>query len=299
MAETSLQAAGRDTATADRYQVIVSVDASELAEFGKTASGAAPAADESRSPTRRATVNGAGPIARETARRIACDCSVTTQATTNGEPTDIGRKSRLWPAAMARAIKDRDQHCQFYGCTQTQNLQIHHIIHWADGGSTSVSNGVCLCQGCHTKVHEGGYILQQVDGNAQRLEEQFEQQQRTGDLSLFNVEKELRNDRASFNQVRTLLPTRYRYRVVNAEGRDIRHSSSVNARRGETRITSTPIHSTPTPTHSTSIHSTRVEYGKPSSGSGGNDGEDDAASHVAEQSAVYRFDTGRYQVMVL
>ena len=68
----------------------------------------------------------------------------------NGEPIDIGLKSRLWPTAMARAIKDRDHHCQFYDCTQTQNLQIHHINHWADGGTTSVSNGVCLCQGCHT-----------------------------------------------------------------------------------------------------------------------------------------------------
>ncbi len=39
MAETSLQAAGRDTATADRYQVIVSVDAAELAVSGNEASG--------------------------------------------------------------------------------------------------------------------------------------------------------------------------------------------------------------------------------------------------------------------
>ncbi len=118
---------------------------------------------------------------------------------------------------MARAIKDRDQHCQFYGCTQTQNLQIHHMTHWADGGSTSVANGVCLCQSCHTKVHEGGYTIQPVDGHEQRLEEQFEQQQRADDLSLFNFEKELRNNRVSFNQVRTLLPTRYRFRVVGAD----------------------------------------------------------------------------------
>ena len=39
MAETSLQAAGRDTATADRCSVIVSVDAAELAASGNEASG--------------------------------------------------------------------------------------------------------------------------------------------------------------------------------------------------------------------------------------------------------------------
>ena len=325
MAETSLQAAGRDTATADRYQVIVSVDAAELAVSGNEASGneasgnmasgnealgnvasgneasgnvtsgTAPAADENSIPSRRATVNGAGPIARETARRIACDCSITTHMLINGEPTDIGRKSRLWPNAMARAIKDRDQHCQFYGCTQTQNLQIHHITHWADGGSTSVANGVCLYQGCHTKVHEGGYTIQPVEGHEQRLEEQFEQQQCADDLSLFNFEKELRNNKDSFNKVRTLLPTRYRFRVVDADGTDIRNMSSVNACGGETHNSSTPAHCTST--HST-IHSTRMEYGNSESGSHG-DEQDDAAGHIAEQSAVYRSDTGRYLVMAL
>ncbi len=324
MAETSLQAAGRDTATADRYQVIVSVDADELAVSGNVesrnmesrnnvpgivasgneasgneASGSAPGDDEIGIPSRRATVNGAGHIARDTARRIACDCSITTHMISNGEPIDIGRKSRLWPNAMARAIKDRDQHCQFYGCTQTQNLQIHHMTHWADGGSTSIANGVCLCQGCHTKVHEGGYSIQPVDGNEQRLEEQFEQQQRADDLSLFNFEKELRNNRDSFNQVRTLLPTRYRFRVVDVDGKDIRNLSSVNACRGETHNSSIPAHST---VHSTSIHSTihstRVEYDIPESGSHGDD-QDDAFGNIAEQSAVYRFDTGRYQVMAL
>ena len=302
MAETSLQAAGRDTATADRYQVIVSVDAAELANSGHVASGEEPPSDEVSTPSKRATVNGTNAIARETARRIACDCSIATHTKVNGEPIDIGRKSRLWPNAMARAIKDRDQHCQFHGCTQTQNLQIHHINHWADGGTTSVSNGVCLCQGCHTRVHEGGYSIQRVEGNEQRMEEQFERQQRSDDLTVYNIEKELRNDRESFNQVRTLLPTRYRFRVVDAEGNDIRTLSSVNdstvivssvnAGRGETHFASSPAHSTSA--HSTSAHSTRVEYGKPKTGSA-SDGEDDAASHVAELSAVYRYDTERHQ----
>lgn len=67
MAESNLQFAGRDIATTDRYQVIVSVDSAELA-----------------TPSKRATVKGAGPIARETVRRIACDCSVTTINKTNG-----------------------------------------------------------------------------------------------------------------------------------------------------------------------------------------------------------------------
>lgn len=217
MAEASLQAAGRDVSNADRYQVIVSVDAAEM-----SASDSDAVARKNSTPSKRATIKGVGPIARETARRIACDCSITTNTITNGEPTNIGRKSRLWPPAMARAIKNRDQHCQFYGCTQSHNLQIHHITHWADGGTTCVANGACLCQFHHTMVHEGGYSIQRVSGDEQRMDEQFAIQHYTGDTSQFNIEAALRNDRTSFNTVRRLSATRYRFRIVDADGFDIR-----------------------------------------------------------------------------
>ena len=204
MAESNLQAAGRDIATADRYQVIVSVDSAELA-----------------TPSKRATVKEAGPVARETARRIACDCSVTTLHKTNGEPTDIGRRSRLWPAAMARAIKDRDQQCQFPGCNQSMNLQIHHIKHWADGGKTCVENGVCLCQYHHTTVHEGGYSIEAVASSERLLGQQFSAQCHADDIGMFSAEEDLRNDEVSFHTVRGLLPTRYRFCVLDSEGRDL------------------------------------------------------------------------------
>jgi hypothetical protein len=42
MAETSLQCAGRDIATSDRYQVIVTVDASELSNAGDSTSALHP-----------------------------------------------------------------------------------------------------------------------------------------------------------------------------------------------------------------------------------------------------------------
>lgn len=267
MAETSLQAAGRDIATADRYQVIVSIDASKLS-----------------TPSKRPTVKGAGPIAKETARRIACDCSVSTNTTANGEPTDIGRRSRLWPNAMARAIKNRDQHCQFYGCTQTHNLQIHHIKHWADGGTTSVSNGVCVCQYHHTMVHEGGYSIQAIASSEQRLNEQFSMQQQANNISMFNVEKELRNDRESFNKVRKLSPTQYRFRVVDANGQDIssghyttndnsncsdKHDVKLGSN-ADLPFVSKPMHpfvSKPIyPFGSNHTHSTRVECAEPESG---------------------------------
>ncbi len=237
MAESSLQYAGRDMATADRYQVIVSVDASNLKSKESEQVNKVQPPKDTPMPAKRPTVKGVGSIAKETVRRIACDCSVTWNTTIDGEPTDIGRKSRLWPPAMARAIKERDQHCQFNGCVQKNNLQIHHITHWADGGSTSVSNGVCLCQSCHTKVHEGGYSIQTVGNDAHQLTEQFIQQQHIDDNSLFDFEKELRNDRESFNRICKLSPTRYRFRILDPEGCDVRDTRNAVFNQGGIRAT--------------------------------------------------------------
>ena len=203
------------------------------------------------------------------AGRFACDCSIATNTIKNGEPTDIGRISRIWPRAMARAIKDRDQHCQFNGCTRTHNLKIHHIVHWADGGTTCIENGVSLCQSCHTKVHEGGYTIQRVDSHEQRLNEQFEQQTHSDDASLFNFEKDLRNDRESFDKVRSLSPTRYRFRVLDSQGRDIRHrvarNRSVDAAHTNagTALDTRNIKTNATQDSSEPAHSTRVECAEP------------------------------------
>jgi hypothetical protein len=241
------------------------------AREAREASEASEAASHSPLPSKRPTVKGASFIAQETAKRIACDCSISTITKTHGEPTDIGRKSRLWTNAMTRAIKDRDQHCQFYGCTHTHNLQIHHIVHWANGGSTSVENGVCLCHYHHTLVHEGGYSIRAVAHNQTSLNEQFSQQQHVSDASMFDFEKELRNDKESFNKVRKLSPTNYRFRVFDADGRDIRGSHHAETCKADipTKGDSQTRQNLSNPVHHYGCvpsHSTRVECAEPKLG---------------------------------
>jgi hypothetical protein len=34
---------------------------------------------------------------------------------------------------------------------------IHHIVHWAHGGPTSITNGAPFCMYHHWLVHEGGW----------------------------------------------------------------------------------------------------------------------------------------------
>ncbi len=70
MVESSLQNSGRDMSTADRYQVVVSVDASELRQSAQPVNS--DHSETTTNPVRHVTIRDAGPIATETARRIAC-----------------------------------------------------------------------------------------------------------------------------------------------------------------------------------------------------------------------------------
>ena len=235
MAESSLQSAGKAIAAADRYQVSVTIDESELASIthGSVTNGAIANGTTIKSkptvPAKRPTITGAGPIARETARRIACDCSISVNKTSNGELMDIGRKTRIWPNAMARAIKERDQQCVWPGCDHSRHLHIHHMQHWADGGATSVDNGVCLCSYHHTLVHEGGYKIEAVAHDEDGVHKQFFQQLNFHDINQFDFEESLRNDRESFNKVRHLSPTRFRFRIMDKNGHDIVNAAVAHA----------------------------------------------------------------------
>jgi hypothetical protein len=149
MAEGYLANGPASSSTADRYQVMVHVTAetSDAAE---------------------ATNNYLehGPhVSAETSRRIACDSSISIlHEDRDGQPLDIGRKSRVIPPAMRRALRARDEGCRFPGCTNKYFIDGHHIKHWADGGETSLKNLVQLCRHHHRLVHEGGFTCEQPVG---------------------------------------------------------------------------------------------------------------------------------------
>jgi len=78
-------------------------------------------------------------VPAETSRRMACDCSMAHwHQGQNGEPLNIGRKTRSIPPAIRRALKRRDHGCRFPGCACSRFVDAHHIRHWADGGETSI-----------------------------------------------------------------------------------------------------------------------------------------------------------------
>ncbi|MDG3014475.1 HNH endonuclease signature motif containing protein [Speluncibacter jeojiensis] len=96
-----------------------------------------------------------GPLSRASTRRLACDCNITPIIINNdGVPLKLGRKDRLVPASLRRALIVRDRCCAFPGCGRPAAwTDAHHIIHWADGGDTDLSNTVLLCRYHHRLIH--------------------------------------------------------------------------------------------------------------------------------------------------
>lgn len=117
----------------------------------------------------------------ETARRLACDTGLVLQldetpdveeprpaarraawawsSGRRGRIIDVGRRSRRPNASLLRALWNRDGGCVFPACARRRYLHGHHIVHWADGGPTTLENMVLLCGQHHRCLHEGGFSL--------------------------------------------------------------------------------------------------------------------------------------------
>jgi hypothetical protein len=147
LAERALaaDAAAASPSAADRFHVVVHVDAEVLAN---------PDADG------RCELEDGPAIAPQTARRLACDATVSPLF--HGPRGELlpGRKRRVISAPLRRALKARDgTRCAFPGCS-CRGRDAHHVKSWAGGGPTELANLLALCRRHHTLVHEGGFGIQ-------------------------------------------------------------------------------------------------------------------------------------------
>ncbi len=109
-------------------------------------------------------------MAAETARRLACDASVIALIENDdGEPLNVGRKTRTISAPLRRVLNARDKGCRFPGCCNSRYIDAHHVVHWANGGETKPSNLISLCRFHHHAVHEGGIRIEVLDDGAFRF----------------------------------------------------------------------------------------------------------------------------------
>jgi hypothetical protein len=124
---------------------------------------------------RRCEFDDAGRISPESARRLACDATLARVITRGeSEPLEVGRRTPVVPAALRRALVVRDGGCRFPGCDRPPGwCDAHHVVHWADGGPTDLSNLVLLCRRHHMLTHgpfraelrEDGPVFVRPDGS--------------------------------------------------------------------------------------------------------------------------------------
>ncbi|MBX5463527.1 MAG: DUF222 domain-containing protein, partial [Steroidobacteraceae bacterium] len=154
LAESFLKHGAQSLSGGERQQIIVHVDATTLRD----------------SIAGRCEIEHGPSLPAETARRLACDSAVVHLLEgTDGEPLNVGRRTRSIPPALRRALQARDRGCRFPGCTHTRFVDAHHVQHWAQGGKTKASNLVLLCRRHHRFVHEGGVRIEVLDDGAFRF----------------------------------------------------------------------------------------------------------------------------------
>lgn len=99
--------------------------------------------------------------------RLACEATVTRIVIAGGSRVlDLGRSTRVVSPALRKAVMLRDRRCQHPGCRMPAKwCDVHHIVHWIDGGATDLENLVLLCRRHHVDHHEGGWrITRAADG---------------------------------------------------------------------------------------------------------------------------------------
>ena len=128
---------GEKQAKSDNYQVVVHVDAAALQDKG-----------------------GKSDLPVESVRRIACDADlVAVTRDAKGNLLNLGRKHRVVSPQLKRALLARDKCCTYPSCSHEQFLEAHHVMHWADGGETSLANTRLICNRHHRLLHEGGFTI--------------------------------------------------------------------------------------------------------------------------------------------
>jgi 5-methylcytosine-specific restriction endonuclease McrA len=98
-------------------------------------------------------------------RLIGCNATISTMIhDADGNVLNVGRRSRKPPAALRRAVRERDgSRCQYPGC-KSRRTDAHHIQYWSNGGQTSYRNLCSLCKRHHTLVHDKNILIAAARG---------------------------------------------------------------------------------------------------------------------------------------
>ena len=119
---------------------------------------------QGRQPGCGSTLEGSS-VTAESIRRLACEADIIPLVL--GGPSEIldqGRRRRLVTPGQRLRLAARDRGCTIPGCTVPATwCDAHHVVPWALGGASDLSNYALLCPRHHTWVHDRG-LSATVDG---------------------------------------------------------------------------------------------------------------------------------------
>src|SRR3954464_4635434 len=104
-------------------------------------------------------LNGRPRLPEHLVARLTCAGSVQPLWKVGGVPVSVGRALRIGAERARRLVLDRDRGCRFPGCVATAHLEVHHVVHWADGGRTDLDNLVAVCSFHHDAHHRGEFSI--------------------------------------------------------------------------------------------------------------------------------------------
>lgn len=105
-----------------------------------------------------AVLDGYGPIPPSMARRLVANGADSVYRVLtdprDGAPLEIGRASYRVPKALRQWLRLRDGKCPFPGCSNPSlDNEADHLLAWADGGATGISNLGQPCRKHHRLKH--------------------------------------------------------------------------------------------------------------------------------------------------
>jgi len=109
-----------------------------------------------------AMLDGYGPVPASMARRLVADGAGSFYRVLvdprDGAPLEIGRTSYRVTKAMRAWLRMRDGKCPFPGCSNNSlDTEADHLLAWAKGGTTGISNLGQPCPKHHKLRHATGW----------------------------------------------------------------------------------------------------------------------------------------------
>ena len=109
-------------------------------------------------------VPGVGPVSVAAARRLARDGIVKAVLTEEADVRAVAHLGRTIPARVRTALEARDRTCVVPGCDERDDLEIDHVVPYAEGGQTRLDNLARLCGWHHALKSHRGWRLEGGSG---------------------------------------------------------------------------------------------------------------------------------------